>query len=124
MERIVVTNRILLAIIVALFTPYFVVGINKSINENAVQGSDSTEQTEIKKKERKELCLIASACEKYKKVSQECALAPNINRCILIKMGDAAAYTSYCSPDAYGMYPELSLNTPNKLKCAFLGMFE
>jgi len=79
------------------------------------------QESEIRAYER-ELCRRAAACEKYSALRLECATEGNFKNCLIIKMGDEAAYIFPCS--AYNVGGPAVLPppyTPDKAACFLLG---
>ena len=71
--------------------------------------------------EKRKLCQLASACQKYGDVRLACATADSLKACIHIKMGDEARYIDTCSAGIEGGLPAPPLpNSPNKVECFFL----
>ena len=50
-----------------------------------------------KDSERRQLCLVAKACDKYSEARLACATAGNFKTCVRIKMGEDSFYSEMCS---------------------------
>jgi hypothetical protein len=76
---------------------------------------------EERNKLQRQLCQMASACERYNQARLDCATAGDLKSCILIKMGDYSSYADSCSSGEIGTtgLPP-SPDTPNAWVCFWL----
>jgi hypothetical protein len=90
----------------------------------ATRSEASKQKREQREQNRLHLCRVAEACRNYDDARLQCATAGNFERCLRIKMGEDADYSSVCSGHYEGA-PTIPLppETPNRVQCFFMTLF-